>query len=384
MAFDFSTLITDRSPEDLQALRDLLATPMSDWTAEQLAEFNRAASKGAYNYTDLNRVIAAMDDINERLTAAGYVTGYHPIVVHPPRPPEPVGPLPEGYTQLEYIESNGTQWINTEFLADQNTRVVIQFQLTQLLNTWQCIIAARDSAASGYGNSFSLWASGEGPYRTDYGVEAGPFFGQADTSKNQADKNKNITTLGSSSATNPAAIFTCNYPLCIFAGNSGGSMEYPSRMRVYSCEIYDNGNLVRAYTPCKDPSGNSGLYDLIGGNFYTNAGSGLFIAGPEVIIPEPEPEPGFDPYIWYEQDVPTIAQMQRYLSNLTAIQTAFVMPIEIPSVPENMNDLSQQEANAIEAMLLVIQAYLVAMQQIVFQSGMAWAVSSGPGWYFGK
>ena len=49
MAFDFSTLITDRSPGDLQALRDLLATPMADWTAEQLAEFKLAKSKGANN-----------------------------------------------------------------------------------------------------------------------------------------------------------------------------------------------------------------------------------------------------------------------------------------------------------------------------------------------
>ena len=40
MAFDFSTLITDRSQGDLDALRDLLNTPISDWTAEQLAAFN--------------------------------------------------------------------------------------------------------------------------------------------------------------------------------------------------------------------------------------------------------------------------------------------------------------------------------------------------------
>ena len=72
MDFDFSTLITDRAPSDLELLRDLLSTPMSDWTAEQLAAFNQAASKGAYNYTDLNRVTACMDYLNERLTALGY------------------------------------------------------------------------------------------------------------------------------------------------------------------------------------------------------------------------------------------------------------------------------------------------------------------------
>lgn len=76
MAFDFSTLITDRSPEDLQALRDLLATPMADWTAEQLAEFNQAISKGAYNYTDLNRVIGCMDYLVQRLADAGCAVEY--------------------------------------------------------------------------------------------------------------------------------------------------------------------------------------------------------------------------------------------------------------------------------------------------------------------
>lgn len=70
--FDFSTLVTDRSASDLELLRDLLSTPMSDWTAEQLAKFNLAKSKGAYNYTDLNRVTAAMDYINNQLVGYGY------------------------------------------------------------------------------------------------------------------------------------------------------------------------------------------------------------------------------------------------------------------------------------------------------------------------
>lgn len=83
MSFDFSTLVTDRSQADLETLRALLAVPLADWTAEQLAEFNQALSKGAYNYTDLNRVTACMDYLNEVLTGLGYETGYQRIVVHP-------------------------------------------------------------------------------------------------------------------------------------------------------------------------------------------------------------------------------------------------------------------------------------------------------------
>lgn len=81
--FDFSTLITDRSPGDLQALRDLLATPMADWTAEQRDAFNLAAEKGAYNFTDFNRVLAAMQAIDDQLSAMGYKTGFfRPRVPH--------------------------------------------------------------------------------------------------------------------------------------------------------------------------------------------------------------------------------------------------------------------------------------------------------------
>ena len=129
--FDFSTLITDRSPSDLELLRDLLSTPMSEWTAEQLAAFNQAASKGAYNYTDLNRVTACMDYLNERLTALGYVTGYHPIIVHPETPP-PTPTLPEGYKELEYIESSGTQYIDTGFHPTQTARIIMDVQMTTL------------------------------------------------------------------------------------------------------------------------------------------------------------------------------------------------------------------------------------------------------------
>ena len=72
MSFDFSTLITDRSQADLDALGSLLSVPMEDWTDEQLAEFNQSASKGAYNASDLNRVTAAMDYINNQLVGYGY------------------------------------------------------------------------------------------------------------------------------------------------------------------------------------------------------------------------------------------------------------------------------------------------------------------------
>ena len=62
-------LITDRSQSDVDALRALLSRGKANWTAEQLAAFNQAASKGAYNYTNLNRVTQCMEYINKRLVS---------------------------------------------------------------------------------------------------------------------------------------------------------------------------------------------------------------------------------------------------------------------------------------------------------------------------
>lgn len=77
MSFDFSTLITDRSQADLDALEALISVPMEDWTDEQLAEFNRAASKGAYNASDLNRVTACVGYLAGVFQGLGYAApGY--------------------------------------------------------------------------------------------------------------------------------------------------------------------------------------------------------------------------------------------------------------------------------------------------------------------
>lgn len=384
MAFDFSTLITDRSPEDLQALRDLLDTPMADWTAEQLAEFNRAVSKGSYNYTDLNRVIAAMDDINERLTQAGYVTGYQRIQA-PHKTPEPASPLPEGYTQLEYIESTGTQYIDTGFVPNQDSRVYLK-------------VMPMSDAETGDGSGFIPYGAGIsmqsqafecysslGQYEFNYDGQYS-FVGSASVgSVLEIDHNKNIVSLCSNGEKQNInftyATFSCPYTLTLFALHRASILR--GLLRLYGCQIYDNGTITRYFVPCKNSSGEVGLFDISQGIFYGNDGTGSFVAGPEVQpAPAPEPEPVLDPYTWYESDTPTQAQMTQYLANVEALKGALTLADNAPELPPDMDGLTTQEANHIEEILVMINFYLLALQRVFLRSGMAWAVSGGPGFYF--
>lgn len=68
MSFDFTTLITDRTQADVDRVK-VIAKKIESGTASEseLAEWNAAALKGSYNYTDLNRVESAVDYIQTYL-----------------------------------------------------------------------------------------------------------------------------------------------------------------------------------------------------------------------------------------------------------------------------------------------------------------------------
>ena len=54
---------------------------------------------------------------------------------------------------------------------------------------------------------------------------------------------------------------------------------------MYYCKAWESDTLIRNFVPCKNASGVIGLYDMVGRQFYANAGTGAFTAGPEVIWP---------------------------------------------------------------------------------------------------
>lgn len=172
--FDFSTLITDRSPADLELLRDMLATPLEDWTAEQLAEFNLAVSKGTYNYTDLNRVTACMDYLNEQLTALGYDTGYLEIETGPGRteweePDTPTSkPMGTYLANLQALRSSLKVLTTTPETPESMAALTwtCANNIEQILIDIESVID-RVFTALARSNSFTFW-SGNRPFPTRY------------------------------------------------------------------------------------------------------------------------------------------------------------------------------------------------------------------------
>ena len=78
MAFDFSTLVTDRTQADIAYVKSLIVKLVNETISDQELEiWNSKALKGAYNHTDINRVNSALDSIVSLFESYGYDTkGY--------------------------------------------------------------------------------------------------------------------------------------------------------------------------------------------------------------------------------------------------------------------------------------------------------------------
>ena len=69
----------------------------------------------------------------------------------------------------------------------------------------------------------------------------------------------------------------------IFNMNQAGSnIDIANSLRLYSFTLTRNGVLVRDLIPVEDKAGVVCLYDKVSKTYLYNAGTGSFIAGPEI------------------------------------------------------------------------------------------------------
>lgn len=175
---------------------------------------------------------------------------------------------------LNYIQSNGSQYIDTGFMPNNNSRVVIDAQMPSI-NSPSFYFGTRTS--NNTVNFNVLYSSPN--IRSDYGESKVSSSQESPSDRLLIDKNKSTCLVGSTTIQNSSSTFQCQYNLFLCASNDGGAAKYFSDLRIYSCQIYDNGTLIRDYWPAIDPSGVVCLYDKVNKEYAYNAGTGEFIGG---------------------------------------------------------------------------------------------------------
>jgi hypothetical protein len=213
------------------------------------------------------------------------VDGYAPVTVNV----SGGGGLPDGYTELSYIESSGTQYIDTGISAPHGAKVVGELCFVSTVNQYDTICGAQSAGGTANDrnaqimrnaktNYYSVWSGSSYSAVTsltiNYGVMAKVLSDNRESKFAIAVEVQNMTNAYAASVSTGRV--SCN--LFLFALNDGGVANYFSAARIKHLEIYDaSGTLVRNFYAAKRNSDNVlGLYDKVSNTFFTNQGIGTF------------------------------------------------------------------------------------------------------------
>ena len=196
--------------------------------------------------------------------------------------------LPGTYTELEYIQADGGgQYINTGISPQSDNIVYKTSWLETQLEINACVFGSvRRNNGQGYwpGN---LYHPSKG---TTYLALA---FSDKQCAQNNVIANQvNVAEIiirdGQFVKTQNGVTCTQIYSGSVQTGNNIAlfaslGTEYSKYTQLFYWRMYDNGDLVRDMIPARRNSdGVLGMYDIVTQTFFTNAGSGAFVAGPVV------------------------------------------------------------------------------------------------------
>ena len=201
--------------------------------------------------------------------------------------------LPVGYQQVEYIESTGTQYIDTGINTNTTTSRYETKINPSLVSGTIGIFGTRDysSATPSSMNVFII----DGIFRLDW--LSGTVSSGARISSNTEyaiSITRGLATINNVNYTSgDTTSIDGSYTFYVGSFNNAGSVYSKGFSgKIYYSKLYNNNILVFDGVPCYRKSDNEiGMYDLVSNTFFTNAGTGTFTAGAEIVPTPSKPIP---------------------------------------------------------------------------------------------
>lgn len=194
--------------------------------------------------------------------------------VKPSPAPTPEPTLPSAYTKVNYIESSGTQYIDTGYIPNANTKIEIKCLL--IVGGGGLAFGNRMPAEGGGDDIYYSLASASG--------KATFFYNQRVRVISDVNLGEFVDFSVESNKVNFNGVEYDNitidqfptYPIILFGLNNADTMALSST-KIGRTKIYENNVLIHDYIPCyRNSDSEVGMYDVIAEEFLTNDGTGDF------------------------------------------------------------------------------------------------------------
>ena len=209
--------------------------------------------------------------------------------------------LPDEYQEVEYIESSGTQYINMfpddpSPLPSDNLAIKLDVTVTgKVANQEAGIFGGKPASPSAINSPtlflpkttmvLSSWCNNRSEFSsgvtlsigTNYSIESVWNAGSGRTITIDGTPHSSETNNNSSMANDVARHF------CLFKDGIRATDSSYASLKVSSFEMTVDSVLIRKLVPCYRKSDDEiGMFDLVTGTFFTNAGTGTFTKGSNV------------------------------------------------------------------------------------------------------
>ena len=194
--------------------------------------------------------------------------------------------LPDGYTRLQYIQTDGNSWIDTN-VTPTATTLRFDYKMQLLENAYVSLFGSVADPQPRYGFRIFYQPSMN---KTSFYLQSVGNYGQNITWNEVLQGNvviRNgvsiVSMVNGNTQTINASNINLTNPGTIFIGTThlgAASVSGKAPIKIWSFKITKNNVIVFNGIPAKDTNNVVGMYDTVTKTFFTNAGTGSFIAGP--------------------------------------------------------------------------------------------------------
>lgn len=184
------------------------------------------------------------------------------------------------YSELRYIGNNGSQWIDTGYVLDENDVITVDYEIPSdalSVSTDKIILDARDNSN---GVRVSTWGSNYKWYfRFGYntGTTSAAYTKQHQSGSFTVSKGKLVINGTTACSDTPFTAMPTGTLKFLSGVNPDGTQSGPSYARILKAKITRDGQTIKNYLPyIRNIDNEPGLRELVDDEFLTNAGSGTF------------------------------------------------------------------------------------------------------------